>query len=408
MFKSFHGWRIVASSGFINMFSVGIPFYAYSIFYIHLQNEFNAGRFLISSTLSIMIIAAGVFAPICGQLVDKFSLKNLLSFGAIIFGIGIILLGFCQTYYQFLIVYGSLVALGMTLFGNLTTSKLISNWFKKKIGSAIGYATLGISLSGVFIPPISVYLISLYGWRATYIIFGVFLIIFFIPFCRYLIVNKPSDINQNIDNEKLAEKIDNSVTDQIMNIIDILKVPTFWILILIFSLQFCANLGVYSHIFPYATDLGFNANKAGIAVSVGALGAAFGKIVFGKLIDMISAKKTLWVSISIQGLGIIMVSLFSSYYPLLISIFIMSLGLGGTVPLMNILFSKTFSPINFGKALGVAVPFMVPIQVIGGPLSGWLYDINGNYDLAFYLNTAVCFLAFIFVFFLNIPDNKQS
>ena len=234
------------------------------------------------------------------------------------------------------------------------------------------------------------------------------LIVFFVPFCRYLIINKPSDINQNVDNEKLPEEIDNSVTDKMMNIVDILRVPTFWILILIFSLQFCANLGVYSHIFPYATDLGFNANKAGIAVSVGALGAALGKIVFGKLIDMISAKKTLWVSISIQGLGIIMVSLFSSYYPLLISIFIMSLGLGGSVPLMNILFSKTFSPINFGKALGVAVPFMVPIQVIGGPLSGWLYDINGNYDLAFYLNTGVCFLAFIFVFFLNIPDNKQS
>mgnify|MGYP001156927169 FL=1 len=408
MFKSFHGWRIVASSGFINMFSVGIPFYAYSVFYIHLQNEFNAGRFLISSTLSIMIIAAGVFAPICGQLVDKFSLKNLLSIGAIIFGIGLILLGFCQTYYQFLIVYGSIVALGMTLFGNLATSKLISNWFKKKIGSAIGYATLGISLSGVFIPPISVYLISLYGWRATYIIFGIFLIVFFVPFCRYLIINKPSDINQNVDNEKLPEEIDNSVTDKMMNIVDILRVPTFWILILIFSLQFCANLGVYSHIFPYATDLGFNASKAGIAVSVGALGAALGKIVFGKLIDMISAKKTLWVSVSIQGFGIILVSLFSSYYPLLISIFIMSLGLGGSVPLMNILFSKTFSPINFGKALGIAVPFMVPIQVIGGPLSGWLYDINGNYDLAFYLNTGVCFLAFIFVFFLNIPDNKQS
>ncbi len=408
MFKSFHGWRIVASSGFINMFSVGIPFYAYSIFYIHLQNEFSAGRFLISSTLSIMIIAAGVFAPICGQLVDRFSLKNLLSIGAIIFGIGLILLGFCQTYYQFLIVYGSMVALGMTLFGNLATSKLISNWFKNKIGTAIGYATLGISLSGVFIPPICVYLISLYGWRATYIIFGIFLIIFFVPFCRYLIVNKPSDIDQNIDNEKLTEEIDNKVVEKMMNIVDILKVSTFWVLILIFSLQFCANLGVYSHIFPHATDLGFNASKAGIAVSVGALGAALGKIVFGKLIDMISAKKTLWVSVSIQGFGIIMISLFSSYYPLLISIFIMSLGLGGSVPLMNILFSKTFSPVNFGKALGIAVPFMVPIQVVGGPLSGWLYDINGNYDLAFYLNTAVCFLAFICVFFLNIPDNKHS
>ena len=167
LFKTFHGWRIVASSGFINMFSVGIPFYAYSVFYIHLQDEFNAGRFLISSTLSIMIIAAGVFAPICGQLVDKFSLKNILSIGAIIFGLGLISLSFCQSYYQFLIVYGSIVALGMTLFGNLATAKLISNWFKKKIGSAIGFAALGISLSGVFIPPITVYLINLYGWRLT-------------------------------------------------------------------------------------------------------------------------------------------------------------------------------------------------------------------------------------------------
>ena len=40
-----------------------------------------------------MIIAHGVFAPICGQLVDKFSLKNLLSFGAIIF----VIAGFCSS-----------------------------------------------------------------------------------------------------------------------------------------------------------------------------------------------------------------------------------------------------------------------------------------------------------------------
>ena len=408
MFKSFHGWRIVASSGFINMFSVGIPFYAYSVFFIHLQNEFNAGRFLISSTLSIMIISGGVFAPICGQLVDKFSLKNILTIGTLIFGTGLIMLGFSQSYYQFVIIFGSIVALGMTLFGNLTTAKLISNWFKNKIGSAIGYAALGISLSGVFIPPITVLLISQYGWRTTYIIFGVFIILFFVPFCRYFIVNKPSDINQSIDNEKLGEKIDSNLSDRVMNILDIIKVPTFWVLIFIFSLQFCANLGVYSHIFPYTTDLGFDVNKAGLAVSVGALGAAFGKIVFGKLIDLVSARKTLSTSIIIQGFGIILVSFFSSYYLLLLAIFIMSLGLGGTVPLMNILFSKTFSPTNFGKALGIAVPFMVPIQVVGAPLSGWLYDINGNYDLAFYLNTAVCFLAFLFVFILKIPDDKQS
>ena len=406
--KKFYGWKIVGAGALINFFSIGLPFYAFSVFYIHLQEEFNAGRFLISSTLSILIIAGGVFAPICGHLVDRYSIKNILSLGSLLFGLGLIALGFCQNYYQFLIVYGTILSLGITLFGNLSTAKLISFWFNKKNGSAMGYAALGISLSGVFIPPIAVYLIGIFDWRITYMIFGIFVIVFFLPFCRSFIINKPSEVNQNIDGIESLDEDSSKVEGKIMNFWSIVKVPAFWILIIIFSLQFCANLGVYSHIFPYVSDLGFDIKKAGYAVSVGAFGAALGKLVFGKLIDIFSARITLWISIIIQGIGILFVSSSSAYSLLLLSVLIMSLGLGGTVPLMNILFSKTFSSINFGKALGLAVPFMVPIQVIGGPLSGWLYDTYGNYDLAFSLNAGVCFIAFLFVFMLNVPSDKQS
>ena len=406
--KNFYGWKIVWAGALINFFSIGLPFYAFSVFYIHLQEEFNAGRFLISSTLSILIIAGGVFAPICGHLVDRYSIKNILSLGSLLFGLGLIALGFCQNYYQFLIVYGTILSLGITLFGNLSTAKLISFWFNKKNGSAIGYAALGISLSGVFIPPIAVYLIGIFDWRITYMIFGIFVIVFFIPFCRFFIINKPSEVNQNIDGIEPLEENSSKIEGKIMNFWSIVKVPAFWILIIIFSLQFCANLGVYSHIFPYVSDLGFDIKKAGYAVSFGAFGAALGKVVFGKLIDIFSARITLWISIIIQGVGILLVSSSSTYSLLLLSVLIMSLGLGGSVPLMNILFSKTFSPINFGKALGLAVPFMVPIQVIGGPLSGWLFDTFGNYDLAFSLNAGVCFIAFLFVFMLNVPSDKQS
>ena len=408
MHKKFYGWRIVGAAGLINFFSIGLPFYAFSVFYIHLQEEFNASRFLISSTLSILIIAGGIFAPICGHLVDRYSIKKMLSLGSLLFGVGLIALGFCQNYYQFLIVYGTILSLGITLFGNLSTAKLISFWFNKKNGTAIGYAALGISLSGVFIPPVAVYLISIFDWRITYMIFGTFILLFMTPFCRIFITNKPSDINQNVDGVELSASDTSKGEVEVMDFWDIIKVPAFWILIIIFSLQFCANLGVYSHIFPYVTDLGFDIKKAGYAVSVGAFGAAIGKVVFGKLIDIFSARITLWISIIIQGIGILLVSYSSSYNLLLLSVLAMSLGLGGSVPLMNILFSKTFSPINFGKALGLAVPFMVPIQVIGGPLSGWLFDTFGNYDLAFSLNSGVCFIAFLFVFMLNVPTDKHS
>jgi hypothetical protein len=51
-------------------------------------------------------------------------------------------------------------------------------------------------------------------------------------------------------------------------------------------------------------------------------------------------------------------------------------------------------------------PFMVPMQIIAAPLSGWLYDTYGNYSLAFSINVVLCIVAGIFVLFLNLPNRK--
>jgi hypothetical protein len=32
MHKKFYGWRIVGAAGLINFFSIGLPFYAFSVF----------------------------------------------------------------------------------------------------------------------------------------------------------------------------------------------------------------------------------------------------------------------------------------------------------------------------------------------------------------------------------------
>ena len=68
---------------------------------------------------------------------DKFPIKRVLTVGAIIFGVGFILLSFTQSFFQFLLVYGLVIAMGMVIFGNLSTSKLIANWFNDKISRVI-------------------------------------------------------------------------------------------------------------------------------------------------------------------------------------------------------------------------------------------------------------------------------
>ena len=84
----------------------------------------------------------------------------------------------------------------------------------------------------------------------------------------------------------------------------------------------------------------------------------------------------------------------------------MGLGLGGSIPLMNSTFSIAFDNVNFGKARGLAVPFMVPMQIVAAPLSGWLYDIYGNYTMAFSINVFLCIIAGFVVIFLNLPDRR--
>ena len=404
--EKFLGWRMIISANLVDFISAGLAFYAYAIFFGFIQEEFSASRFLVSTTVSVMILAAGIYSPVMGIILDKFPIRKILTIGAFLFGLGFILLSTAQSFIQFLIIYGTFVALGVVIFGNLSTAKLISNWFNEKIGTALGYASIGLSASGVIIPPIAVFLISVFGWRGAYLIFGSFVLII----CSYLsykfIIDKPSDVNQYPDGKETQEIASNEHEVKEKTFLEIFSVKSFWILTIIFSLQISANLGVYTHIPIFSQDLGYSPIHASWIFSLAAFHAALGKIVFGRLLDFLGARKTIWISLLCHGLGIATLIFAQNLYMLLFSVMIMGLGLGGTMPLMNSTFSIAFGNVNFGKARGLMTPFMVPMQIIAAPLSGWLYDTYGNYSLAFSINVVLCIVAGIFVLFLNLPNRK--
>ena len=404
--QKFLGWRMIISANFIDFISGGLAFYAYAVFFSFIQDEFSASRFLVSLTVSVMILTAGLYSPLMGYILDRFSIRKVLTVGAVIYGLGLTLLSVVQSFYQFLFIYGALVSLGMVIFGNLSTSKLISNWFRDKIGAALGYAAIGLSFSGVIIPPIAVFLISNFTWRGAYFIFGIFVLVV-CSYCAYkFIIDKPEDVNQHPDGKIDIDTSEEVAKSETITFNEILSKRVFWILTIIFTLQLSANLGVYTHIPIYSQDLGFSPIQASWIFSVAAFNAALGKIIFGNLLDRLGAKKTILVSLFFHGLGIATLIFADNLLLLLFSVIVMGLGLGGTIPLMNSTFAIAFGSSNFGKARGLVGPFMVPMQITAAPLSGWLYDTFGNYTLAFSINVVLCIVAGIVVLFLNLPDRK--
>jgi MFS family permease len=187
---------------------------------------------------------------------------------------------------------------------------------------------------------------------------------------------------------------------------DILSNSIFWILTIIFTLQLSANLGVYTHIPIFSQDLGYSPLQASWIYSVAAFHAAMGKIVFGRLLDNLGARRTILISLFFHGLGIAILIFATNLVMLLLAVMVMGLGLGGTIPLLNSTFAIAFGNANFGKARGLIGPFMVPMQITAAPLSGWLYDTYGNYSLAFSINVVLCVIAGIVALFLHLPDRK--
>ena len=116
----------------------------------------------------------------------------------------------------------------------------------------------------------------------------------------------------------------------ILSFKEILSDSIFWILTIIFTLQLTANLGVYTHIPIFSQDLGYSPLQASWIYSVAAFHAAMGKIVFGRLLDNLGARRTIFISLLFHGLGIAILIFATNLFMLLIAVMIMGLGLGGT------------------------------------------------------------------------------
>jgi MFS family permease len=120
----------------IDFFSVGFAFQSYSVIQIQIENELQLSRFMTTLTLPIFMLCSALLYPVIGKLLDSFSTRDVLCVGGLIYAFSLISLYFTNTYLSFILVFALPIALGAGLLGNLSTSKLVSNWFNQKTGNS--------------------------------------------------------------------------------------------------------------------------------------------------------------------------------------------------------------------------------------------------------------------------------
>ncbi len=404
----FPGWRMVAVAFFVDFVAVGFFFYSYGVFFKAIAEEFGGSRLGVSIGLTITSVVGSLAAPLVGRALDRYALSRVLGVGAVSMTIGFLVLGFVRTPLEFYLAIGVFIGLGASGMGSLATAKLVANWFVRRRGMALGIAATGISVSGVLMPYISAAIIEGFGWREGFLIYAAFTGLLIVPLVSLLVISRPEDIGLRPDGQLKEEPGSATATpasDQSLSQgtagQSVLRERNYWVLVVVVGLLFSSSGGTLTHMVPRLTDAGVSLAGASLVMSFSAVFGIMGKLSFGWFGDWWRGRTAIWFAIVCQIIGQVVMALTVDVVFFALGAAIFGYGMGGVVPLQGTLVGKLFGRDRFGKAMGAMRPAMLPLQVLGVPAAGFIFDTTGSYDgayvmfLVFYLLAAVA--AFFFV-----------
>ncbi len=404
------GWRMVAVAFFVDFVAVGFFFYSYGVFFKAIAAEFGDSRLGVALGLTVTNLVGAIAAPLVGRALDRFPLRRVIGVGATSMAVGFLGLSLVETPLQFYLVLGLFIGFGASSMGNLATSKLVTNWFDRKRGTALGIAATGVSLSGVVMPYLSAEIISSYGWRNGFMVYGLFTFFVVVPLVLRLVVSKPEEVGLRPDGALILDGKGNpdqtatNASEVRISMRDVLRERNFWTIALTFALMFCCMSTTLTHLVPRLTDMGHDLSLASLVMSLCAGLGVVGKLSFGWLGDKLPMRRIMLLIVVVQFIGqFIMYSTVDLvWFALGAALF--GYGVGGVVPMHGTIIGKTFGRERFGAVLGAMRPAMFPIQILGVPFAGWVYDTTGSYAQAFEVLLVLYFFAAFAISFYRAPE----
>ncbi|MBW2421490.1 MAG: MFS transporter [Deltaproteobacteria bacterium] len=410
--RLFYGWVIVGLSFLTQFLLTGLVFYSFSVFLTRFAEEFSGGdRAVVSAIPMTMSLMGMIASPIVGRLVGAGWIRSLMTAGTISTGIGFLLASRATELWQLFVIFGSFMTLGGATMSGVCASSIVVAWFERRRATALGLSQLGASLGGMVLGPLAGYLVAAHGWRETYLFFGLALLVA-APLVWWLAVGSPERKGLRPDGDEPHEAADHPALaaepTPPLSTREALGNRNLWLIAAVTGIGFMMSTALITHIVSFALDLGIDSAHGGWLLAAIAGGAAAGKLVFGWLSDRIGERSAFVVSFAAQALTLSLLLNVTAFSGLLATAFVLGVALGGSLPLSTSLLARVFGREHFAPMMGLLMPMMMPIQMVGTPFAGWMRDRTGSYDLAFWIFVGCLLVGIVLLRMVRYEDEGAS
>jgi MFS family permease len=413
--KVFYGWWIVGASFVALLVTVGVGLYAPPVFLVPLQDQFGWSRAAIAGGSAMSAVMVGIISPLAGVWIDRYGSRKVMTAGALVMAAAFALLGLVTSLWQ-LYALNLTAALGMACVAWIPNQTLISNWFNRKRGLAMGIAVAGIGFGGLAMAPLAGLLIDRFGWRLAFA--GLASLIFFIviPATLALIRSRPADLGLLPDGDlPLSRSAGSTINGEGqaqavpgLTLSDSVRSSAFWVLSLSQCLWIFGSMSVIGHLVAYLRDVGFESGVAASSLGI-ALGiSVVGRLLFGYFADRFTKKSIMVVPLLLHGASVLCLLGIQSPGALPAFVTLFGLGLGGGAVLIPLLVGECFGLLSFGKILGMVMISATLGAAVGPVLTGWIYDVTGAYQFAFLLHIAAFATAAVVISLLRRPQGMVA
>ncbi len=378
----FYGWWVVAAFSVSTFVSTGVR-HAVGPFLKPIVADLGLDRASFSLVIALSLFLYGVFMPLAGMALDRFSVRVVTSVGTVLLVISLVLTALVRNYWEFAAVYGVLVPLGLAGTGPVIASGVVARWFSRRRGTAL--SVLGsASMTGMsLLVPAVTWLILNTGWRITYVVIAGVVLAIVLPLCLWVLRDSPESIGLTADGEtpkagRAAATVERVAAGTA------LQTLAFWQLAgSFFTCGFSMSL-LSAHGIPMLTDHGYTPMFASWALGVlGGSSIGF-TVMLGALSDRLGRRPVL---ASIYAGRIL---IFAGFFLIrdnpaaMLAVAVLGgITMAGTGSMTSALTADIYGRFSVSSIFGLIFLVHQTGSALGSWLAGALFETTGGYGAAY-------------------------